>query len=161
VRITITPDGYIPASHDVPTVGLTYHLDEDIEGTGKQNRAFHALISVYWKSGLHSYNAKTFDEFRNLIKMHLGAGFDRFVYADIVDGKAVIIEAATKDDIPSRIWRDPDRRRLVRGRLKSWGDYTKKERVRTIDLLISEMHQAGVNTPKFYEILEGMENATA
>ena len=52
--------------------------------------------------------------------------------------------------------RDPELKNLARGRLKSWADYTKKERTETIDRLISEMHQAGVNSTKFSEILEGM-----
>jgi hypothetical protein len=42
-------------------------------------------------------------------------------------------------------------------RLKSWADYTKKERQMTIDRLISEMHQAGVNSRHFYYILPGLE----
>jgi hypothetical protein len=43
-------------------------------------------------------------------------------------------------------------------RLKSWADYSKKERQMTIDNLISEMFQAQVQTKKFYEILKGLED---
>ena len=39
----------------------------------------------------------------------------------------------------------------------SWTDYTKTERTSAIDKLIAEMHQAGVQTAKFYEILKGMD----
>jgi hypothetical protein len=46
-------------------------------------------------------------------------------------------------------------------RLKSWRDYSKKERQMTIDNLISEMMQAGVNNKHFEEILQGMENKQA
>jgi hypothetical protein len=42
-------------------------------------------------------------------------------------------------------------------RLKSWAGYSKKERQMTIDNLISEMMQAGVNDRHFEEILRGME----
>jgi len=45
----------------------------------------------------------------------------------------------------------------IMGKLKSWADYTKKERRQAIDKLIAEMIQVGVNTKKFYEILDGME----
>lgn len=43
------------------------------------------------------------------------------------------------------------------GRLKSWTDYTLRQRRDFIDALIAEMNQAGVNTPKYFEILSGME----
>jgi DNA-binding transcriptional regulator YhcF (GntR family) len=46
---------------------------------------------------------------------------------------------------------------MVYGILKSWHDYTKKERTETIDRLIAEMLQAGVNSNKFHEILRSME----
>jgi hypothetical protein len=42
-------------------------------------------------------------------------------------------------------------------RLKGWADYSKKERRMTIDNLISEMMQVGVNGGHFEEILQGME----
>jgi hypothetical protein len=41
--------------------------------------------------------------------------------------------------------------------LKSWADYSKKERQMTIDNLISEMMQVGVSNKHFDEILRGME----
>jgi hypothetical protein len=44
------------------------------------------------------------------------------------------------------------------GRLKSWAAYTKKERKETIDRVISAMIQSGVQTKKFYEIMEGLQN---
>ena len=42
-------------------------------------------------------------------------------------------------------------------RLKSWSDYTKRERQETISRLIAEMIQAGVHAKKFYEILDQLE----
>jgi len=46
---------------------------------------------------------------------------------------------------------------VIKWRLKSWRDYSKKERMESIDRLIAEMVQAGVNSKKFSEILQGME----
>ena len=99
----------------------------------------------------------TFAEFRNLIKRRLGAGFESFVYAEIVDGRPVIRDAKTYAEIPETVRRDPHLKELVRGRLKSWSDYNKRERRDTMDALITEMIEVGVNTPHFREIMEGME----
>ena len=152
----VSPGVYVPASADEPTVGRRYILEDSASGTSAQNRAFHALLQEYWRSGSHSYRAKNFEDFRNQVKRHLGAGFEAFVYAEIVDGKPVIRDAPRYEDIPEAVRRDSDLRQLVRGRLKSWGDYTKKERRETLDRLIAEMTEVGVNTQRFHEILEGM-----
>ena len=138
-------------------VGIKYELEDATEGTTRQSRAFHPLALEFWASGLHSSSAKSFDEFRDEIKRDLGAGFERFVYADLVGGEAVLMQVDSYERVPEYIRKNPRRNELVRGRLKSWADYTKKERRRTLDNLISTMHQAGVNSKRFEEILKGME----
>ena len=109
------------------------------DGTLKQGAAFHALISEYWASGCSSYQARSFPHFRALIKLYLGAGMEKFY------------NLANTDGTPCPVGRTDYR-------LKSWRDYTKKERKESIDRLIAEMVQAGVNSRKFNEILQGMEN---
>jgi hypothetical protein len=153
----VSADEYMSASKDAPIVGRTYALEDAATGTIQQGRAFHALIQEYWRSGLHSYDAKTFLDFRNMIKRDLGAGFESYVYVIIEKGRPVIRGAETRHDIPESIRLDSRRHDLIQGRLKSWGDYTKKERRESIDRIISEMIQAGVNSKKFDEILEGMK----
>jgi len=108
-------------------------------GTEKQNRAFHALVQEYWTSGCHSYDAFSFLHFREFIKLYLGAGTE--VYYSLVD------DAGRKMSKP-----------IKRYRVKSWSKYTKKERKETLDRLIAEMDQAGVNSKKYQEILQGMSN---
>jgi hypothetical protein len=158
MKIVVTAPGQFQSlTSDEPEPGMVYELQDGVEGTDAQNRAFHALVQEYWRTGCHSYNAKNIMEFRNMIKRHLGAGFEAFVYAVIEDGKPVIRDAKTYKDIPEAVRTDPDLKKLVRGRLKSWSDYTKRERTETIDRLIAEMEEAGVQTKKFYEILEGMQ----
>ena len=134
--------------------------------TQAQNKAFHALITEYYKSGMHSYDKVDLKQFKKLIKKNLGAGFESFIYVEmevqdsigyLKDPKPAIGDAKTYLDIPENVRKDPDHRQMIRGKLKSWSDYTKKERMKTMDNLISEMHQVGVNTKKFMEILEGME----
>jgi hypothetical protein len=117
-----------------------YYSAEPVDGSGtsEQNKAFHALCQEYWRSGTHSYNAKNFQHFRELIKLYLGAGTERY-YSLVSDQGEPVAE-------PILSWR-----------VKSWANYTKRERTETIDRLIAEMVQAGVNSNKFNEILRGLE----
>ena len=73
------------------------------------------------------------------------------VYAD----ESGIHKVKTLDEIPEGV---PLSHKL--GKLKSWAAYTKNERKKTLDRLISEMIQAGVQTKHFSEILEGMNDQT-
>jgi len=123
-------------------VACYYNVELADEGTDAQNKTFHALIQCYWASGCHSYNARNFEHFRALMKLYLGAGMEKFC------------NLVNEDGTPCPNGR-PDYR------LKSWADYSKKERQMTIDNLISEMMQAGVNNKHFEEILRGMENKQA
>ncbi|MDR2049689.1 MAG: hypothetical protein LBP69_09580 [Treponema sp.] len=123
--------------------------------TGKQNRAFHALCQCFWASGLHSYPAKSFGEFREYVKRDLGAGAEYYVYVKkdgLLKGKSKDREEAVREAATDR-----DGRPVVWARLKSWADYSKKERRAAIGNLIAEMAQAGVSGGRFEEILRGME----
>jgi hypothetical protein len=137
-----------------------YALLEDAEGSSRQNRAWHALLGVYYCSRAWSYQGSgyapglSYDEFRKTIKLKLGAGYIDYDYADVIDGQVQIFRNVKREDIPSHVWEK--RRFAVRGNLKSWTKYTKRERMDALDKLIAEMHEVGVNTPKFFEILEGM-----
>jgi hypothetical protein len=122
-------------------VGRYYQVEAADSGTNRQNRAFHALLQEYWRSGCHSYNARSFEHFRALIKLYLGVGAERYYRVVDEHGRALS---------------EPE----CGYRLKSWASYTKKERGETIDRLIAEMHQAGVQTQRFYEILDGLQEVT-
>jgi hypothetical protein len=137
MKILITSPGEF--SGDGLIVGKEYEAIPAEDATERQNRAFHALLMEYWKSGAHSYRAKNYAHFREIIKLNLGARVEQFY--SLIDDTGHVLE------IPRLQWR-----------IKSLSDYTKKELKETIDNLIAEMHQAGVQTKKFYEILEGMEN---
>ena len=151
---------FIMDDDESPIVGGRYDLEDFDNPTNRQNRTFHALLTCYWVSGCHSSSAKDFHRFRDEVKVRLGAGFEKIVYADWIDGKAQIVECKRKDEIPRRILEDPDLAKIVKAKPLSWADYSKKQRIETIDRLIAEMHFAGVNTKKFHEILEGMSENT-
>ena len=160
MKILILPGSYYQVeSADAPIEGRRYILEDATTGTSAQNKAFHALVMEYHKSGLHpKYGGEPYSVFRDQIKRTLGAGFEAFVYADYVNGKARIYQVKQYEDIPEKIRQDPDLRDIIQGKLKSWSDYGKKERQRTIDNLIDDMHAAGVNSAKFAEIEEGMKD---
>lgn len=144
---------------EMPKVGHYYYLESATEGTTAQNKTFHALTMEYFNSGQSSYDAANYADFKNQIKRHLGQGFECYIYATFDDDMNVIIkEVKTAEDIPSSIKNSEIYKDQIRGKLKSWSDYTKKQRKNTIDNVISEMHQAGINTPKFEEILKGMQS---
>jgi len=140
MRILVTAPGEFAGAELVP--GEAYEVTPHEDGTEKQNRAWHALLQEYWASGCHSYAAKSFPHFRELIKLYLGAGAEK--YYSVVDDFGNTLN-----------WP------MAKHRVKSWTRYTKKERKETIDRLIAEMHQAGVQTRKFYEILRGLEGSHA
>ena len=146
--IQITPEGFIHLSGDAPVIGRKYLLEDATDGTQAQNKAFHALVQEFFKSGCHSYNCKTWLELREYLKRDIGAGFESYVYAD----ETGIHKVKNKEEIPEGV---PLTHTL--GKLKSWANYPKTERRNTLDNLISMMHQSGVQTKKFFEILEGME----
>jgi len=138
MKILITAPGQFTCNGDDPKTGCYYNCEPAAEGTAAQNKTWHSLLQVYWSSGCHSYKARSFEHFRALIKLFLGAGMEKFCNLVNIDGTPC-----------------PEGREDYR--LKSWRDYTKKERMETIDRLIAEMIQAGVNTKKFNEILDQLE----
>jgi hypothetical protein len=140
MKILITGPGEFTG--DDLKVGKYYNAELADEGTERQNKTFHALIQCYWTSGCHSYNARSYEHFRALMKLYLGAGTEKYY--------SLVNEDGTKC---------PNGR--IAYRLKSWSDYTKKERQLTIDNIINEMFLVGVNSNRFNEILHGMEEKQA
>jgi hypothetical protein len=145
-------DRFTVVAGRAPAVGRHYVLEEADSATSEQNRAFHALVQEYFTSGAYSWPVESLDDLRDMVKRDLGAGFERFVYWD---GER-LVDAKSYEEIPVEVRKDKNLRDLCRGRLKSWSDYTKSERTKTIDLLIAEMRTAGVNSRRFDEILAGM-----
>jgi len=150
-------DRFTVVTGKAPAVGRHYVLEEAQSATSEQGRAFHALAQEFFRTGLHSYDVDNFEAFRNLLKRDLGAGFESYLYAYVDDEGLVQQRKVDKYfDVPAEIRKSPRVASMVYGKLKSWAEYTKKERTETIDRLISAMNQAGVNTAKFGEILAGM-----
>lgn len=87
--------------------------------TEDQNRAFHALLAEFWKSGMSSYSS--YDALRATMKtVYLTQCF-----------KEVVVCGKSSIDI------------------KSWSKFTRNERRNSIDCLIKECLQAGFNSKEF------------
>jgi hypothetical protein len=156
MRILCTGPGIY--SGDELIIGKYYEAVEVDTPTERQNRAFHALIQEFYASGCHSYNVKSFKQFRNYIKRDIGAGFERYKYVEQTSSGLKWGGCKTPDGIPENVARDECGNPLASGILKSWSDYSKKERTETIDRLINIMIQCDVNNKKFYEIIDGMRS---
>lgn len=165
-EVTDQTGRFVVTDADPPLVGCKYKLEDAENPTNRQNKAFHSLLDVYWRSGAWSYEGSgyrpgmTYTEFRDHIKRYLGAGFEAYFVAEIVDGKVRVDVYDEWAKVPKHVRDDPNKGEYCRGRLKSYGDYTKKERRTLLDKLISEMHQTNVTDPAFERILKGMEDAS-
>ena len=162
IKILITGDDeHIAQSKVKPEEGMFYNLEPTGKGTLSQNSAFHALVMEFWRWGGHpKYGGDPFSVFRDKIKRDLGTGFAAYVYADISGGKPRIFQVDNFEAIPEHVRSDSDRATLIQGKLKSWIDYTKKERQQTIDNLLDDIRACGCNTPKMDMIIEGMQDET-
>lgn len=91
----------------------------------QQNKLFHALITEYYISGLHSCDS--WQALKNQMKYQFGEGFIQTM--TLADGEKY-------------------------GILKSLADYSMSELSRLTDNVIADMIQVGVSSKKFNEILE-------
>lgn len=151
---------FICTTSDHPEVGKDYTLEDATNGTTAQNKAIHALIGEYFKSGVHPVmGGESYDKLRNHLKDKLGAGKEKYFFGYFAGDKMVKGEAKTWQEIPEecRTLYHQEQAFIV-GKLKSISKYTKKERAEFIDNLITDMTATGVNSKKFNEILKGMED---
>ena len=142
-------------------IGREYLVEPADTGTLAQNSLFHSLCQEFWRSGLHSYQAMSFKEFKDQIKRDYGMGYESYVYVETTEDGFVKGKAKSMADVPENLARDKHGNRMVWGILKSWSDYSKKQRMETIDRLIATMIQVGINSRKFHEILDGLEERKA
>lgn len=133
------------------TEGQEVIIQGATKGTNPQNRFFHELIKIWFSSGLHSYEGD-YNKVRDFIKRDIGSGFISYVY---INDEYSFSDAFNYEDIPEHIRKDKTR---IRGKLKSWADYTKKERMSTIQGLIDNMIASGVNSKAFDSIVMEFNN---
>lgn len=144
MKILITgPGAYLSESKDSPEVGKYYHMEDAAGGTQAQNRFFHLLVSEWEKSGCCSWDT----DIKEHVKKSYGQGFDAYLYWN----GSKLRKVKTREEIPEGIREDRD---MCFGKLKSWSEYTLKQRRDCIDQLIRVMIVSGVNSKRFEEISE-------
>ena len=130
-------------------------LEEKQYKSRQQNSLFHSLLMCFWESKLSIFYS--YEELRNHYKR----------IAHLCDVKW---ENTLPDQIKQMLWRAikllPIPKRyldeiceLLRGRVitwHSWADCSKEMARLTLDQLLNDMHEAGVNSKKFEEILKGL-----
>lgn len=99
------------------------------KGTEAQNKTIHALMTALFLSGMHSYNAKSGADFKDMLKADFGV-------FKVIDHKGETFKI-----------------------LKSWSQYSKEERSRFIDAVVSLCHQCGayIDDDRVREIIDGAE----
>ena len=159
MKILITETGYLVESKEVPIVGKSYILEDADDYTGKQRRTWEALVDEAYKSGKFSYDTMDIHKFREHIKLDYGEGFNRLKY---VNDKFQMVEVKSQSEIPDYVALDfgNGNRERIQGIIKSTTAYTKKQFVRMIDNTINAMLEFGVDSKRFQDILEGLDERT-
>lgn len=162
---------FSPESKDHPKIGVYYNLDDAIHGTAAQNRTFHLLIQIFYtwmlkqdlfviessSSIVYDFRCADWQELKDIFKFRYGAGYDRIQY---VNDKFAMVRVKTWEEVPGYALDDYNagNRNRIKAVLKSWGDYTKTERRKLLDNTINIMKHCGVDSKRFHEILDSMEN---
>ena len=162
-------DRYLVESKTKPIPGKRYNLEDAVTGTKAQNKTFHALISCFFKWMLstdtfqyevdgtpYDFRYPDYLVLKDVFKMKYGAGHDHLEY---VNDKNQMISVKYMEDVPDYVIKDFNlgNRQRVKQVLKSWSQYTKKQRTDLIETTLNLMKSIGVDSKKFTEILDGME----
>lgn len=130
-------------------------LSEKQFKTRRQNSLFHSLLDCFWESGCSSFESK-----KSM----------RFHYKEIAHLIEYVYENDLEESTKQMLWKaikllpiEPSERakviELLKGKVQiehSWAESTKSMAKEAIDQLLRDMHQAGVNTKKFEEILRSI-----
>jgi hypothetical protein len=156
-------------SKTAPIVGRHYSLEDAESGSSAQNKAFHALIQELYKWMLsqdnfvhqngdvvYNFSCPDWLTLKDIFKARYGAGADHYRYAD---QNFQMVKVNSMNKIPGYVMKDfKDGNHLrIAQVLKSWSKYTKKERTNLLDTTINIMDHIGVDSKKYFEILEGMK----
>lgn len=147
----------------LPSPGVEFELTKTDTVSYMQHRLFHPLVQEWFKSDMYPYkDIKDWWSLRQLCKFKFGNGFGSFVY---VDWNYSMIEVYDMKDIPDDIYLDylsPDKggngnHSRIQGKLQSLTTYKKSEMTSLIDNTIRAMLKSGVDTTRFFSILEKID----
>lgn len=150
-------DRFLFANSEQPEVGKTYILEDAGTHSAQQRKTWHALVQEWWKSGMNNIDTLDFHLFRETCKKQYGEGFSHYEY---IGNDVNMVRVKDLSEIPQDILDDFKNvhRQRIKGVLKSFTKYTKKQVKDSIDKIIVAMDECGVDTVKYHEILGGMES---
>lgn len=156
--ILVTETGYLPETNELPIPGRRYYLEDAADYTPPMRRLWESLVDIAFKSGLFSIDTLDIYEFRETFKLRYGEGFARLKY---VNDKNQMIEVKHRDDIPDYVALDfaKGNRERIQGIIKSSTAYTKKQFGSLIDNTLDAMHNVGVDSKKFADIIDEITKA--
>ncbi len=158
---------------EFPEVGAYYYLTKEIpEGTDKQNKTLHPLLICFYnwmlrndtyqfeENGIeYDFRCPDWKYLKEIFKMRYGAGADHYEY---VNDKYQMVRISDIKELPDYVMEDfkGGNTGRIKGIPKSWSKYNKKQRTQLIDNLLNIMRSVGVDSKKFSEIQEGLEDET-
>lgn len=148
---------YLTESKDVPITGRRYVLEDAETYTGQQRKTWHAFVGEWFRAGQYPVDTIDYNYFRDWCKLKYGEGFGHYEYTD---WEYNMVRVKSVDEIPSDIvewYNDHPGSKRIKGILKSFTGYTKKQVINSTDKIINAMVEYGADTEKYYQILEGME----
>ena len=151
--ITITEDGYICDSSEKPIAGRKYYLEPADEYTPPMRRLLEALIQIAHDSGLFSVDTMDIHTFRSWWMVTRYPPLQRFRYVSM---NMQIVYCDDQNDIPDDVmldWYRGNKKRIERVR-RSSTELNKNEMSILIDNTIDSMQGAGIDTPKFRDIIQ-------
>ena len=155
-------------SGTIPEAGLYYTLEDCVKGTSAQNKALHALIQEFYRwmlrtdtymfevgNTVYDFSCADWFDLREKLKYRYGEGVSHYQYCN---AEYEMIKVKELSDVPEYVLDDfnAGNRLRIKAILKSWSLYTKKQRRLMLDAVIDIMKVVGVDSKKFHEILNGM-----
>lgn len=132
-------------------------LDDKSMKSDEQNKLFHSLLGIFWDSGCSSY--ETADKMRFHYKDI--AGLITYEYISGLNKNTrlllwkILLISKFKNLVPEQ--QNNRVNELLKGKVfkeKSWSYVSKKKATEAIQALIDDMYKAGVNSPKFEEVMK-------
>jgi hypothetical protein len=167
--LSVSPDGAVfQIDGEQPVTGLYYELEDATTGTGAQNRAFHSLLNAFFfwmqRTGnfqfedggiVYDLAVPSVGDFREYFKFKYGEGASHYQY---VSESFQMVKVKTMDEIPQYAVDDfnAGNKGRVKAVIKSWTDYTLKQRKKAIDQLFMLIFASGCDDKKVHEIMNGM-----
>ncbi len=154
-----------------PEPGFYYDMQEYSQGSLAQNKAFHSLLDAFWewmrKEGnfvfadedncIYDLATPSPYEFKRFFKFKYGEGAERYKY---VTESGEIGTAEKQEDVPQYAVDafNSGKKHAVEAVLKSWSDYSKKQRAKAIDRLFYLIAVSKCDDKRVHEIMDGMQS---